>query len=173
MSSFTLTNTGNNIGTLSGSTGAITLTDAAANGLTLGTTGAKGSGVSTSGVVQITNTGAITLANSVSSQAIGDAIVLSSGATTGTAFTVDAGATLSASNGRFLVFTDTVGDVNNAGGLSANPFYGLSFAQFSANSTNATSFDKAHTGSRFVYAQSETLTVTPTGATRPPSHMTP
>ena len=40
--SYTLTSTGNNIGTLTGNTGSITLADAAANGLTLGTTGAKG-----------------------------------------------------------------------------------------------------------------------------------
>ena len=56
--------------------------------------------------------------------------MLSSGATTGTAFTNNAGANaITTPNGRFLVFTNNVGDVS-AGGLSANPFYGQSFSGF-------------------------------------------
>jgi len=108
-------------------------------------------------VIEITDTGAITLANTVSSQATGDAIILSSGG----GFTNNAGASAltEGAGGRFLVFTSTVGDVS-AGGLSANPFYGQSFAQFSANPSVLDS----HAGNRFVYAQSETLTVTPTAA---------
>ena len=155
--SYTLASAMNRISTLFGNTGAITLTDAAAGGLTLGSL-PFATGITTTGDVSITNTGTLTLAKTVSSQAAGDAIVLSSGAI-GTAFTVDAGATLSATNGRFLVFTDAVGDVSGST-LGANPFYGVSFAQFSANPATL----DAHAGNRFVYAQSETLTVTPSAA---------
>ena len=132
--------------------------DAAAGGLTVGTVGAQ-NGITASGTVEITNTGAITLAKGISSGATSlDAIILS--AAGGFTNNAGAGALTEGAGGRFLVFTPTVGDVTS-GGLSANPFYGQSFASFQSNQ----SVIDAHAGNRFVYAQAETVTVTPSSQT--------
>ena len=85
--------------------------------------------------------------------------MLSAAAATGSAFINNAGANaLDTPNGRFLVFTDTVGDVA-AGGLAADPLYGFSFAAYTPGSL------ADFGGNRFVYAESETLTVMPGSST--------
>ncbi len=110
------------------------------------------------GVATLTTNGAITLKRGIKSQASGDAIVLYAGAASGAAFTNNAGANaLATPNGRFLVFTNTVGDVA-AGGLVADPLYGHAFAGYTPGSL------AAYAGDRFVYAETETLTVTPGSA---------
>ncbi|MBW0002242.1 MAG: filamentous hemagglutinin N-terminal domain-containing protein, partial [Hyphomicrobiales bacterium] len=155
--SFTLGNTANNVATLAANTGSVSLVDAAAGGLTIGTIGAQ-NGITASGVVKVTNTGAITLAKGIASQASGDAIILS--AAGGLINNAGTSALTEGTGGRFLVFTPTVGDVT-PGGLTANPFYGQSFASFQTNP----SLIDAHAGNRFVYAQAETITVTPSSQT--------
>ena len=115
--------------------------------------------LSGAGVATLTTKGTITLNQGIQSQASGDAIVLSAGAATGSAFINNAGANaLDTPNGRFLVFTDTVGDVA-AGGLAADPLYGFSFAAYTPGSL------ADFGGNRFVYAESETLTVMPGSST--------
>ena len=154
---FTLSDASNQIGTLAGTTGSLSLADG--ESLTIGSAaGADGtslSGVASTGSVDISTPGSLTLATGAGvSAGSGDDVSL---AATG-AFTNQAGASAVtvSGGGRWLIYSSAPG---------ADAFGGL-------NSNNTAVWDTAAgasvsaSGNRYVFAYQPTLTVTTTSASK-------
>ncbi|HWC63104.1 MAG TPA: filamentous hemagglutinin N-terminal domain-containing protein, partial [Rhizomicrobium sp.] len=111
--SYTLTNAGNAVTTLAANTGSVNYSQTGA--LTIGTVGAT-AGITATGTVKVVvNAGNLTLANGVSAQGTGYAVILEAGASSpkgtvsGGDFINNAGAaTLSTPNGYWLVYSGDV-----------------------------------------------------------------
>lgn len=143
----TLTNAGNQVGQLSGSsTGAFQFTNAGA-GLTVGTVDSTAGVASSASSVRIVNSGsAITLAQGVSGTGGGDSVVLA-----GSSFTNNAGATaVDAGTGRWLIHStnpsgDSFGGLDSGNAAVWNTTYGASVTA---------------TGDRYVFSVQPTVNVT-------------